>query len=295
MEEAETVPATKKRSLPKSSTKKRQNKNSRRIIQESSSDNSSDDSLSDDDTPKKPHAKEAARTKTNTSQMQKKQRRKASPPPPMQTDDNDDDDSSYSSTQHLNSDEVPTAMFRKYSGSTPFASDTPLLAQHREIFMCRAFHQEDDSQDHSSEEGRAKSSLRSEDELENICFILKHWGGTINLKTMEDGKRKKKLAAFRRRHRVGKHHVGRFHFNSITLPNGEKCNILRRIEKNAIGRIVVSRERVFDAINKWHRSGTGHFGAERTWTSCKDKYWNCTIDIIYCQYLPLSYYNVVIA
>lgn len=68
----------------------------------------------------------------------------------MRTDNDDDDDLSYSSTtDHLTSDEVPTAMFRKYSGSTPFASDTPLLAQHREIFMRRAFHQEDDSQDSS--------------------------------------------------------------------------------------------------------------------------------------------------
>ena len=82
MEEAETGPATKKRSLPKSSTKKRQNKNSRRIIQESSSDNSSDDSLSDDDTPKKePRAKKAARTKTNTSQVQKNNDEKVVHPP----------------------------------------------------------------------------------------------------------------------------------------------------------------------------------------------------------------------
>lgn len=105
---------------------------------------------------------------------------------------------------------------------------------------------------------------------------------------MEDGKRKDKLAAFRRKHRVGKHHIGKFHFNSITLPNGEKRNILRRIENNAIGRIVVSRERVFDAINEWHRSGTGHFGAERTWTSCKDKYWNCTQPLVrlFCELCP---------
>ncbi len=142
-------------------------------------------------------------------------------------------------------------MFRKYPGATPFASDSPLLAQHRDLFMRRAFHHDNDSEHHSTEEERAKSSLRSEEELDNICYILKHWGGTQILKMMTDEKKKKKLSAFRHRHRVGKHHVAKYQFNSITLQSGEKRNIRRRIEKNAVGRIVVSRERVFNAINEY--------------------------------------------
>ena len=44
--------------------------------------------------------------------------------------------------------------------------------------MRRAFHHDDNSEHHSTEEERVKSSLRSEEELDNICYILKHWGGT---------------------------------------------------------------------------------------------------------------------
>jgi hypothetical protein len=30
----------------------------------------------------------------------------------------------------------------------------------------------------------------------------------------------------------------------------------------------VSKERIFDAINEWHRDGGVHFGSEHTWTYC---------------------------
>ncbi len=64
------------------------------------------------------------------------------------------------------------------------------------------------------------------------------------------------------------------------MPNEASCVVLRRREldkdgsKDA-GRIVVSREQVFDAIDEWHR-GNAHMGQERTWTYCQSKYFNVT-------------------
>jgi hypothetical protein len=51
-----------------------------------------------------------------------------------------------------------------------------------------------------------------------------------------------------------------------------------------VGQIVVSRERVFEAINEWHQ-GHVHMGQERTWTFCAQKYLNVTQALvkIYCK------------
>ena len=132
------------------------------------------------------------------------------------------------------------------------------------------------------------SSLRPESELEEICFVLKHWGVDVNLKDVKDDKLRKKLSLFRRRNKHGKHWVDKFHYDTITLPSGEKRNIVRRIEKSKVGRIVVSKERIFDAIYEWHCGGEGHFGAERTWTKCRTKYWNCTQHLVrlFCELCP---------
>ena len=47
---------------------------------------------------------------------------------------------------------------------------------------------------------------------------------------------------------------------------------------------MVSREKVFHAIDEWHR-GNGHMGQERTWKYCKQKYYNVTEKLvrIYCE------------
>ena len=62
--------------------------------------------------------------------------------------------------------------------------------------------------------------------------------------------------------------------------------ILRRKEDTHEkgGRIVVSREAVFDAIDEWHHE-KGHIGQERTHAFCRTKYYNCTQALvkIYCE------------
>ena len=50
----------------------------------------------------------------------------------------------------------------------------------------------------------------------------------------------------------------------------------------------MSREQIFDAINEWYHDGSGHFSAERTWTSCRQKYWNCKQPLVclFCELCP---------
>jgi hypothetical protein len=230
------------------------------------------------------HTKNNPRTSKTTAKTavpkRRGQKRKVIESSPSDNDDDDDDDYDDNSragnggnsppTHNDGVDDelgnVPTAMLAKYAGTTSIASYPALVAHHRKLFMQRAFNQSDtQDEDVDNDNEMRKSSLRSEEELQNICFILKHWGGNQNLKLLKDDMLLKKLIKFRRAHPVGKHHITKYHYNTITLPSGEKRNILRRIEKGKTGRIVVSRERVFDAINEWHRSGSGHFGSERTW------------------------------
>ncbi len=189
---------------------------------------------------------------------------------------------------------VPTAMFATYAGTNPMECDNAFLAQHRSIFMQRAFPENNEDDDSLEVEDRdhknRQSSLRTEEDLERICYVLKYWGGDTNLKFLDDEKLKKQLSKFRREHAYGKHWAGQYTYSMITLPSGEKRKILRRLEgKNKeVGRIVVSKERIFDAINEWHRDGGGHFGSERTWTHCREKYWNCTQNLVrlFCELCP---------
>ncbi len=73
------------------------------------------------------------------------------------------------------------------------------------------------------------------------------------------------------------------------MPGEEPHVVLRRHElgkdgKYFIGRIVVLREQVCDAINEWHQDHV-HMGQERTWTYCRLKYFNVTQTLvkIYCE------------
>ena len=186
---------------------------------------------------------------------------------------------------------VPTAMFTKYSGDLLLTCEPPLRAQHRAEFMQRAFQSVDREKDDSSDDDMQMdriSTLRPESELDYICFVLERWGVDVNLKNETDEKLRKKLSHFRRKHKNGKHWVGKYHHDIITLPSGEMQNILRQIERNEIGRLVLSKERIFDAMYEWHCGGEGHFGAERTHKKCSIKYWNCTQRLVrlFCELCP---------
>ena len=160
------------------------------------------------------------------------------------------------------------------------ADTADMVGRHREVFMQRAF---------GDDEGDANNKIvRPEKELNEIIFLLKHWEGDTALSSITDPDHYCALKEFRDTHKIGYKWVKKYWLHHIAPPGGvgEGRYILRRVEpkhKNG-GRIVISRERVFDAIDEWHRE-RGHLGQERTHNFCRAKYYNCTQALvkIYCE------------
>ena len=150
-----------------------------------------------------------------------------------------------------------------------------MVARHREVFMERAFREGS---------GAGNVICRPQAELDNIIFVLENWHVKENLNAMEDGELKDALVKFRETHSNGYKWSRTYCLEHIELPDGSPRTIIRRIEKKAVGRIVVSREQVFDAIDEWHRHN-GHLGQERTHTFCRQKYYNTTQKLVrlYCE------------
>ncbi len=88
------------------------------------------------------------------------------------------------------------------------------------------------------------------------------------------------MVNFRREHRAGHKYIHQYFTEEICVPGEfEPRNILRKYDKKdgTSGRIVVSREELFDSIDDWHTK-IGHLGQERTWKYCRNKYANITQD-----------------
>ncbi len=103
---------------------------------------------------------------------------------------------------------------------------------------------------------------------------------------MEDGEEKKRLLTFHLKNKLGQKYIHQYYLQEVLAPvDLEPHQVLRRLELNKDeGRIVISREELFDAINEWHHLN-GHLGQERTWEYCLTKYWNVTNDHVkhYCM------------
>ncbi len=105
------------------------------------------------------------------------------------------------------------------------------------------------------------------------------WLTDLNPSTERD-----RLQKFCRQHRNGLKITGEYCLERIQVPREQPCVILRRRElgkdgKKVAGRIVVSREQVFDAIDEWHR-GHARMGQERIWMYCQSKYFNVTQQLV---------------
>jgi hypothetical protein len=108
---------------------------------------------------------------------------------------------------------------------------------------------------------------------------------------MEPGSEKDWLTKFQCKYKLGNKWVTLFHAEEIQAPGSPTCIIVRRLEskgkrkgkKKVPGRIVVSREQVFNALDEWHH-GNGHVGMERTSIYCQEQYLDCTQRIVrmYC-------------
>lgn len=155
--------------------------------------------------------------------------------------------------------------------------DADMVDRHRDVFMERAFGGDD----------RADNAIvRPQEEVDEILFVLEHWEVDVPLKSIVDPEHFSAVKAFRDTHKPGYKWVKHYFLQHIELADGTQRKVLRRKEpkKKNGGRIVVSRENVFDAINEWHHK-RGHLGQERTHAFCRQKYYNCTQELvrIYCE------------
>ena len=185
-----------------------------------------------------------------------------------------DKDADYVPITAAAADDVSSAGRKKIAGVHSL-----LVEKHREIFMARAFPPNQD------DEGDGMLLCRPQSELDYIAHVVTNWQAGIQVKEMEKGPERDRLAQFRKQNPKGNKYKDLFHVEEILVPGSDTPRtVIRRVEKGNIGRIVVSRETVFDAIDEWHRQN-GHMGQERTWGYCREKYFNCTQSLvrIYCE------------
>jgi hypothetical protein len=141
-------------------------------------------------------------------------------------------------------------MKRVFSVRT-LAADVPLTTASASINMCRP-----------------------QKDIDYIIYVLKNWCVGVNIKFMEPCLERDSISKFRKANHNCAKYVKLYVFEEIIVPGSDTPHtVLRRLESGAIGRIVVSREEVFQCIDEWHRAN-GHMGQERTWGYCKEKYWN---------------------
>lgn len=193
----------------------------------------------------------------------------------MAKQDNEDEPAKTRHPVHNDEDEEeevgksPPDSDDEYIGGNHHGGDIPMINRHREVFFERAF----GDPDHGN-----CIAVRPQAELDHIVFVLEHWavGQTIS-SLVPNYEHYLAVKKFRETHKEGYKYCEKYTVEFIELPDGMRRPVLRRIENNRPngGRIVVSREQVFDAINEWH-SPKGHMGMERTHTACRNKYYNCT-------------------
>ena len=162
-----------------------------------------------------------------------------------------------------------------------YGSMDPLVQSHYRVFMERAFPPDAEVVDFDNPQKKSASILacRPQAELDYVLYVVREWQFGVSVNTMSPGPDKDRLVEFRWNHPRGNKHIHQYFLEEISVPGDEVPQfVVRRKEKGRnLGkdRIVVSREKVFHAIDEWHR-GNGHMGQERTWKYCKTKYYNVT-------------------
>ena len=134
------------------------------------------------------------------------------------------------------------------------------MAAHRLEFMQRDFPHQPANVGKAKTQGAAAASIkacRPQSEVDYIVYVLMNWQVGVRLTELNPGTERDRLGCFRRKHRNGPKITAKYCLEQIQVPNEAPCVVLRRCEldkdgsKDA-GRIVVSREQVFDAIDEWH-------------------------------------------
>ncbi len=135
-----------------------------------------------------------------------------------------------------------------------------VVAAHWLEFMQRFFPPQPANVGKAKTQGAAAASIkacRPQSEVDYIVYVLMHWQVGIWLTELNPGTERDRLQLFRRKHRNGPKITAKYCLEQIQVPHEEPCIVLRRHEldkdgKKDSGRIVVLRDQVFDAIDKWH-------------------------------------------
>jgi hypothetical protein len=95
---------------------------------------------------------------------------------------------------------------------------------------------------------------RPQEDLDLIVYVFSNWQPGIILEEMEPGPERDRLTVFWHNYNFSNKWVTSFHAEEIQVPGSTTRTILRRLEgkgkgkKKKPGRIVLSREQVFDEI-----------------------------------------------
>ncbi len=150
-----------------------------------------------------------------------------------------------------------------------------LIEKHRQEFMKRAFSVRTITADVPLTTASASIKMcRPQKDIDYIIYVLKNWCVGVNIKHMDPCPEREIIFKFPKANHNGAKYAKQYVLGEIVGPESDMPRtVLRRWENGAIGigRIVVSREKVFHCIDEWHRDN-GHMGQERTWGYCKEKY-----------------------
>ncbi len=136
-----------------------------------------------------------------------------------------------------------------------------ITAQHRKAFYMKAFLPINPHKWFKKPQLKSASMTvcRPKSEVDYIKYVIQHWEKGTVICEMEDGEEKRRLLNFRQNNKLGQKYIHQYYLEEVLAPGDlEPCQVLRRLEfnkeegmmvKKDEGRIVISREELFNAIN----------------------------------------------
>ncbi len=171
------------------------------------------------------------------------------------------------------------------------AAEKILMEKHREEFMRRAFPPPRPLPPGMAPQAVATTIKMCHDQkdIDHVINIVEIRHPELKIMDMEQGYERSCLKRFHLNDPNGNKLMKQYHVSYVTPLAGSPRKVLHRIEKNkqgkfVPGRIVVSSEEVFFAIDDWHRLSL-HMGQERIWNYCRGKYYNISQALVkhYCE------------
>ena len=159
--------------------------------------------------------------------------------------------------------------------------------RHRQAFMDKAFPpQKETTYANAQVKSACMKTCRPQSDIDYIIYVITHWQKGTEAKSLPPGPERDRLISFCSNNRCGNKYIHQYFTDEVFAPGDTAPRtVLRKYNKDGSeGRIVVSREQLFDAIDEWHEH-SGHLGQERTWKFCRSKDANVTQDHVkfYCQ------------